>query len=74
MKYNYSTSYPQNMCKAVHNSLPLIKFPISSPLNVDISNLSTISSSEYYAVRDNVSRCIAVLSTNPQCLRRLLIC
>jgi len=65
MKYNYSTSYPHNMCIAVHKPLPLIKFPVSSPLNVDISNLSTISSSEYYAVRDNVSRCIAVLSTNP---------
>ncbi len=68
MKNNYSTSYPQNMCNAVHKPMPLIKFPVSSPLNVDISNLSTISSSEYYAIRDNVSRCIAVLSTNPLCL------
>jgi len=58
MKNIYSKSCPQTMCKAVYKHLQMLKFTGLPPLFVDISNLSTISSSEYYAVRDNVSRCI----------------
>lgn len=68
MKRHYSIYYPQNVCKAVHKPLHVLIFKELSSLIVDISNLSTISSSEYYAAIYNISRCSAVLSTNPLCL------
>ena len=64
MKYNYSISYPQTLCNAVHKTLHALKFMVSSPLIVDTSILSTISSSDYFVGRHSVTRCTAELSTN----------
>ena len=74
MKNIYSKSCPQTMCIAVYKHLQMLKFTGLSHLIVDISNLSTISSSEYYAVTYNIPKCLAMLSTNPLCLLKLLVC
>lgn len=56
MKRNYSINNPHCMCNTVHKSLLFLKITGTATSIVDISNLSTILSSEYYDTVYNVIR------------------
>jgi len=68
MKFFYSIHYPHTMCKGVHKTLFELISSVLTSFNVNMSYLSTISSTEYYAIIYNSFRHFAVFSTNSLCL------